>query len=140
VVESSIPFSDRRTPLLLLVEDDLDTRTLFAECLTNLGFRVHVARNGNEGLQVALAEPPDVVVLDLAMPQLDGWETARLLRCYTATDTIPIVAFTARTDPQDVARAREAGCVRVVAKPCTPERLESVVRETLPTVARHPTT
>jgi two-component system, OmpR family, phosphate regulon response regulator PhoB len=121
-------------PLLLVVEDHEDTRVLYAECLSKAGFRVQVATNGNEALVVALAEPPDAIVLDLAMPRLDGWETARLLRAYGRTRTIPIVACTARTDSYDVARAKDAGCDRVVFKPCSPEELEKVVRQAIPAI------
>jgi DNA-binding response OmpR family regulator len=117
-------------PLLLVVEDDESTRILYAECLSK-GFRVQVAANGNEALRAALVEPPDAVVLDLTMPHLDGWETARLLRSYKPTETIPIVACTGRTDSYDVDLAMDVGCSCVVFKPCLPKELEEVVRNLL---------
>jgi two-component system cell cycle response regulator DivK len=120
-----------RVPLLLVVEDDETTRVLYAECLSKTGFRVQVAANGNEALRAALVEPPDAVVLDLTMPHLDGWETARLLRSYKPTEAIPIVACTGRTDCYDVDRAMDVGCNRVVFKPCLPEELEKIVRNLL---------
>jgi CheY-like chemotaxis protein len=118
-------------PLLLVVEDDEITRALYAECLSNSGFRVQVAANGNEALRAALVEPPDAVVLDLTMPHLDGWETARLLRSYKPTEDIPIVACTGRTDSYDVDRAMDVGCSHVVFKPCLPRELETIVRTLL---------
>jgi CheY-like chemotaxis protein len=120
-----------REPLLLVVEDDESTRVLYAECLSRTGFRVQVAANGNEALRAALVEPPDAVVLDLTMPHLDGWETARLLRSYKPTEDIPIVACTGRTDSYDVDRAMDVGCNHVVFKPCLPHELEKIVRNLL---------
>jgi two-component system cell cycle response regulator DivK len=114
--------------LVLLVEDHDDTRSAWREFFEEAGYHVTEASNGNEALAAALADPPDVVVLDLTMPELDGWETARLFRSYPTTRAIPIVACSALSDAVSRERALAAGCDYFVAKPCFPEVLVAAVR------------
>jgi CheY-like chemotaxis protein len=116
------------TRLILIVEDHDDTRALYEEHFRTAGYFVIGARDGNEGIKLALARRPDVVVIDLAMPGLDGWETIRLLRAYDATRHLPILAVTAHDDPLSQVRAYDAGCDLFLAKPCTPENLDRAIR------------
>jgi two-component system, cell cycle response regulator DivK len=114
---------------VLLVEDHADTRDLFTMLLTAHGHEVRTAVTGLQAIDLALESPPDVVVLDLQMPGLDGWAAARHLKGHPRTARVPIVALSARAFPEDEARAREVGCDRFVAKPCDPTRvLDAITR------------
>jgi CheY-like chemotaxis protein len=119
------------SPRILVVEDDFDARALYCECLLDAGYRVASAADGNGALKRALSEVPDIVLLDLQMPGLDGWETARLMRSYSPTRTIPIIALSGLSDTVSITRATEAGCNRFVPKPQSPEALVRIVALTL---------
>lgn len=119
--------SGRAAPLILVVDDSLDARLTWSEYLFEAGYRVAVAADGNEALALALSIVPDLVLLDLEMPGLDGWEAARLMRSYSPTSTIPIVALSGLHDSVAMARAMGAGCDRFVAKPCPPEDLTNII-------------
>jgi CheY-like chemotaxis protein len=118
-------------PLILIVDDSFDTRSLYGECLVDAGYSVACAADGNSALTLALSVVPDLVLLDLQMPGLDGWEAARLLRSYAPTRPIPIIAVSGHHDSPSVVRAMEAGCNRFIAKPCTPEELVRIIETTL---------
>jgi CheY-like chemotaxis protein len=120
-----------RSPLILLVDDSLDARLTTSEYLIDAGFVVESAADGNHAVMLALSLIPDLVLMDLVMPELDGWEAARLLRSYASTRRIPIVALSALRDGPSVARAMEAGFDRFLGKPFVAEELESLVRRTL---------
>jgi two-component system, cell cycle response regulator DivK len=122
----------RHSPRILVVDDDFDARALYCECLLAAGYRVASAADGNEALRLALSEVPRLVVLDLNMPHLDGWETARLIRSYQPTHAIPIIALSGLHDAATVSRAMGAGCNRFVPKPCSPEELVRIIELTLP--------
>ena len=115
-------------PLVLLVDDNPDSLTLYAAVLRQKGFQVDVAVNGAAALSKAAASPPDVVVMDLAMPVLDGWEATRRLREDPATHDIPIIVLTAHSNPAERRRAEEAGCDAFLTKPFSPSALEATVR------------
>jgi two-component system cell cycle response regulator DivK len=119
------------SPLILVVDDCFDTRALHSECLLEAGYRVASAADGNSALSLALSAVPDLVLLDLQMPGLDGWETARLMRSYFPTRPIPIIAVSGLDDSATVKRAKAAGCDRFVPKPCTPEELLRVIQSAL---------
>lgn len=118
-------------PLVLVVDDFDDGRELVAELLAGAGYRTLEAGSGPEALQKAAAEPPDLVLLDLSLPGMDGWELARELRAAPAGERLRIVALTAHSGSRPRARALEAGCDEVLTKPCGPDALVSRVRALL---------
>ena len=116
--------------VVLLVDDSLDTREMYGEYLTFQGFRVVTACNGQEALVAAQEQCPAVILMDLAMPLMDGWEAIRRLRADPLTADIPIVALSAHAfDAPD--RAREAGADLCLTKPCLPPQVARVVRAML---------
>jgi two-component system, cell cycle response regulator DivK len=113
---------------ILLVEDHADTRELFVTYLSSHGLSVETAVTGLQAVDKAMASLPDVIVLDLQLPGMDGWAAARHLRENASTRHIPIVAVSAHAFPQDEARAEDAGCDVFIAKPCLPPDLLEVLR------------
>ena len=111
----------RGGPTVLVVDDDLDARTIFREYLRMVGCRVMTARDGLTGIEKAHKYHPAVVVMDLAMPRMDGWEAIAQLKASRDTARIPIIAVSAVQLSRD--RARSAGCDAFIAKPCSPELL-----------------
>jgi CheY-like chemotaxis protein len=125
----------RARPRALIVEDNDDTRDLFAWCMRAAGWQVDTARNGLEAVVVAETAEPDVIVMDLHMPLVDGFEAARRLRRQERTSGVPIVVCTAFGHEHE-AEIAQTGFDLLVAKPCTPEELrivvESLVRGSAP--------
>lgn len=121
----------RAKPLILLVEDQSDLRRLYAQQLELSGFDVIEAANGQDALTHTAAHSPDVVLMDLSLPILDGWEATRRLKTDERTAHIPIVALTAHDDSGDLQRATRAGCDWFVPKPCPPDALVVEVRRVL---------
>ena len=116
-------------PSVLLVEDDQDGRRMYAEWLTGAGFRVSQAHNGLQALERALDSVPDVVVTDLNIPGIDGFELTRRLKQNPRTHDIPVLAVTGYAAfAADPGRAHRAGCDAVLPKPCSPDDLESAIR------------
>jgi len=114
---------------VLLVEDDEDGRRLFALWLTNAGFNVRQAHNGLQALEGALESIPDVVVTDLNIPGIDGFELTRRLKQDPRTRQVPVVAVTGYPPFQaDPGRAIRAGCDAVLEKPCSADDLEAAIR------------
>ena len=119
----------RPQPSVLLVEDDQAGRRLYAEWLTQAGFSVKQAHNGLQALEQAFDLVPDVVVTDLNIPGIDGFELTRRLRLDPRTRNIPVVAVTGYAAfAADPARAQRAGCNTILEKPCSPDDLESAIR------------
>jgi two-component system, cell cycle response regulator DivK len=110
-------------PLLLVVEDFDDAREMYRDYLEFAGFRVETARDGREGIDKARALQPDLVLMDLSLPGIDGWEATRLLKADPETRHILIVALSAHALAAEGERAREAGCDGFIAKPCLPPDL-----------------
>ncbi|RPI86447.1 MAG: response regulator [Chloroflexi bacterium] len=102
---------------VLVVEDNADNLALVRFLLERAGFQVFTAGNGLDGLRLARENLPNLILLDLAIPALDGWATARALKADESTRGIPIVALTAYTMPADQQRAMEAGCEGFIPKP-----------------------
>jgi CheY-like chemotaxis protein len=102
---------------ILIVEDYPDIRQVAELILIEAGHLVVSASGGLSGLQLAMRDHPDLILMDLALPDLDGWETTRRLKSNPGTQDIPVVAFTATVTPDAFARAIDAGCVDVIAKP-----------------------
>ena len=112
--------------IVLLVDDRAENRELCRECLTYAGFRVIEAHNGAEAVALAGEELPDVIVMDVAMPVMDGHEASRLLKAGPRTSHIPIVLLTA-TPPGTGSEAGNADAL--LLKPCMPDDLEAEVRK-----------
>ena len=102
---------------VLVVDDDASIRRLLEVTFRTEGLDVETARDGRDGLARALSDPPDVVVLDVMMPELDGWEVAERLAADPRTATVPVVFLSARTQDADVTRGRELGAAAYVTKP-----------------------
>lgn len=119
---SRMPDISRR-PLILLVEDYDDAREMYRDYLEYAGFQVETARDGHEALTKARASNPDLVLMDLSMPGLDGWEATRLLKTDPATSHLTVVALSAHALAAEGDRAKRAGCDGFIAKPCLPHEL-----------------
>ena len=114
---------------ILFVDDDRATRDGYASYLDSHGYDVTTTGSGEQALRFALADTPAVIVLDLGLKDMDGWEVARRLRADPTTAAVPIVAFTGASLPHERISAMRAGCDRVVTKPCTPsELLEQIAK------------
>ena len=122
---------DRDRPLVLIVEDQQDLRQLYVEHLTMSGFDVIEAGNGIDAVRSTSALRPDVVLMDLSLPIVDGWEATRRLKADAGTAHIPIVAFTAHDGAGELQRATDAGCDWFVPKPCPPAALITELRRVL---------
>jgi two-component system, cell cycle response regulator DivK len=110
-------------PKLLIVEDNEFNRDMLSRRLIRRGYEVVLAVDGAEGLAMAGSERPDLILLDMSLPVLDGWEVARRIKAADTTRGIPIVALTAHAMAGDEARARSAGCDDFDTKPIDIERL-----------------
>jgi CheY-like chemotaxis protein len=110
-----------RLPLILIVDDSAESRRLYATFFENAGFRVEEAGHGFEGIEKAFKLSPDIILMDLVMPALDGWETMRLLKGRARTRGIPIIALTGDTNEDHLKLAKNAGCNTLLIKPCLPE-------------------
>jgi two-component system, cell cycle response regulator DivK len=114
---------------VLLVEDDLDGRRLYAEWLRSAGFTVDEAHNGFQALERALDVRPDIIVVDLNIPGIDGFELTRRLKQDLRTRELPVLAVTGYPAfAAEPGRARRAGCDAVLSKPFSLEDLESSIR------------
>jgi two-component system, cell cycle response regulator DivK len=123
---------------VLIVEDFDDAREMYAAYLRFCGFRVLEARDGLEAVSLALRTHPDLIVMDLALPRLDGWEAASRIKADPATSGTRIIALTAYSDAESHRRALLAGCLLVCPKPCDPDELVSVISATLGQPAASP--
>ena len=117
--------------LALVVDDDVDTREMYGMYLRTSGFRVVLATNGIEAIELSEREHPDVIVMDLMMPHLDGWEATRRLKADGRTRRIPIIACSGVGIGSSAERALDAGCDGYLTKPCLPEHLLAEIRRVL---------
>jgi CheY-like chemotaxis protein len=122
---------ERDRPLVLVVEDYQDAREMYAAYLQFSGFEVAEAANGVEAVDRATELVPDIVLMDLALPRMDGWEATRRLKADPRTRHIPIVALTGHALAGHAEGAREAGCDSFVTKPCLPDALVAEIRRLL---------
>jgi two-component system, cell cycle response regulator DivK len=125
------PATDRSRPLVLIVEDEADLRRLYAEQLVYSGFDVIEAGNGADAIAHTTSQTPDVVLMDLSLPVVDGWEATRRLKADGRTAHIPVVALTAHDGSGELERATNAGCDWFVPKPCPPDALIVEVKRVL---------
>jgi CheY-like chemotaxis protein len=119
---------ERRTKRVLIVEDHANMRRLLSTQLSLMGFEPITAEDGTEGVRKAIAEKPDLVLLDIMMQKMDGCETAKRLRAHPATKNIPIVAATALFRQRELNSCLQAGCDDYLVKPFTSEDLEKKLR------------
>ena len=120
-----------RTPRLgrvLIADDNLEQREMYASYFAAQGIRVLVAGDGVNAVRIAQAMQPDVIVMDLSMPSLDGWEATRRLKHEPRTAHIPILACTGHAVDRAVDWALDAGCDAYVVKPCLPQELLRLIR------------
>ncbi|GAC1336362.1 MAG: response regulator [Myxococcales bacterium] len=118
-------------PLILVVDDFQDNREMYSEYLTFSGFRVIEAGNGKEAVDQAFAHLPDVIIMDLSLPVMDGWEATRQLKQDARTRGIPVVALTGHALAGHSKGAKDAGCDAFLAKPCLPDQLVAEIRRML---------
>jgi CheY-like chemotaxis protein len=121
----------KKAPLVLVVDDFADNRDMYARFLEFSGFRASQAANGQEALDKAFAERPDLVVMDLSLPGLDGWEATRRLKADERTKDVPVVAVTGHALEGSRETATKAGCDGYIAKPCLPADLVTEIRRVL---------
>jgi two-component system, cell cycle response regulator DivK len=118
-------------PVVLIVDDDADTREMYSTYLTSQGVRVLLAGDGFTATRVATSLHPDVIVMDLSLPRVDGWEATRRLKADRKTAHIPIIALTGRVSGGSAEWAIDAGCDAYVLKPCLPDHLLKEIRTQL---------
>ena len=117
---------------VLIVEDHSDMRELLTWQVELMGFLPIAARRGIEGVEKSLSEKPDLIIMDIMMPGMDGWQAARQIRANEATKDIPILAATALFRDADLKSCIEAGCNGYIIKPFTFQELQGKVRELIP--------
>jgi two-component system cell cycle response regulator DivK len=114
------------TPLILVADDDMDNRAIMVAALSAAGWRVALAQDGAQAVAQARIERPDLVLMDMSMPVLDGYAATRQLKADPALAAVPVLALTAFALAGDEAKARAAGCDGYISKPCIPS---DVVRQ-----------
>ncbi|HKY08673.1 MAG TPA: response regulator [Candidatus Binatia bacterium] len=117
---------------VLIIEDHGDMRELLTWQIELMGFLPLTARRGMEGVAKAVSEKPDLIIMDIMMPGMDGWAAAREIRANAATKDIPILAATALFRDTDLKTCIEAGCNGYIIKPFTFQELQGKVRELIP--------
>jgi CheY-like chemotaxis protein len=126
------------TPLVLVVEDYQDAREMYIEYLQFSGFRAAGATSGTEAIEQARLLRPDIILMDLALPQLDGWEATRRLKSDPRTRDIPVVALSGHALQGHAEGALQAGCDSFLPKPCLPDVLVAEIRRMLDLPRRDP--
>lgn len=116
---------------ILLVEDHELNRDMLSRRLTRKGFRVFTAEDGKQGVELAKKERPDLILMDLSLPVMDGWEAIRLLKASEETRTIPVIALTAHAMASDEEKAYESGCDDFDTKPVEMDRLLGKIKAAL---------
>jgi CheY-like chemotaxis protein len=129
--ESGQPETSAERRRVLVVDDFDDAREMYAEYLEFVGFQVDVARNGVEAVEKAQGTPPDIILMDLSLPVMDGWEATRRLKQDQRTRNIPVMALSGHVLAGNAEQARQAGADEFVAKPCLPQDLEARIHRML---------
>jgi two-component system, cell cycle response regulator DivK len=117
---------------ILVVEDQPDNRQILRDLLENAGYEMIEAENGEEALVATAAHKPDLILMDIQLPLLDGYEATRRIKADPALRATPIIVVTSYALSGDEAKAREAGCDAYVTKPFSPRNLLAKIREYLP--------
>ena len=123
--------SRQRQPLILVVDDYPDNREMYSAYLRFQGLEVMEAANGGEALAHAFERTPDLIVMDLSLPGVDGWQATRLLKADPRTKDVPVIAVTGHALVGAPEEAAAAGCDGFLTKPCLPEDLLSEIRRML---------
>jgi CheY-like chemotaxis protein len=110
-------------PRILLVEDNEMNRDMLSRRLTRNGYQVFMAVDGQQGAEMAMSERPDLILMDMSLPVIDGWEATRRIKANDATRLIPVIALTAHARSGDREKAMEAGCDDYDTKPVEMPRL-----------------
>lgn len=127
-----MPIDDRENrPRVVIADDDPDIRRLVEMTVTNAGCDVTVASDGEEALERVRDSRPDLVILDVLMPRMDGWEVARALKSDPATREVPVMFLTSRGQEHDVLEGFDSGAVDYMVKPFSPRELQVRVRAVL---------
>ena len=121
---------------VLLVEDQEDNRDMLSRRLKKRGYEVAIAVDGAEGVEKARSEAPDLILMDMSLPVMDGWEATRILKAEDDTRSIPVVALTAHAMSTDREKAFEAGCDAYETKPIELPRLLETMEKLLQTQSR----
>jgi CheY-like chemotaxis protein len=129
--------SHTAAPVVLLVEDHETSAAGYTQLLTGAGYRVARAGNGYEALAEVSRETPSIILLDLKLPKLDGWDLLQRLKADTAVASVPIIVVTGDALPTHHEMARSRGAVAVLSKPIDPGELLNVVREALSIPSLH---
>ena len=116
---------------ILLVEDNEMNRDMLSRRLSRRGYEVAIAVDGEQGLAMARSEAPALILMDMSLPGLDGWEATRQLSSNPHTSHIPIIAFTAHVTEEELSRAYAAGCKAIVTKPFDIDRLLTTIAAVL---------
>ena len=119
---------------ILIVEDQEDNRMIVRDVLSSAGFDLIEAVNGEDGVKLAHSERPDLILMDIQLPIIDGYEATRRIKGSAELKSIPIIAVTSYALSGDQAKARAAGCDGYISKPFSPRELLARVREYLPDV------
>jgi CheY-like chemotaxis protein len=117
---------------ILYVEDNDDNIYMLQRRLTRAGYTVLIARDGEQGVAMAMAEQPDLILMDMGLPVLDGWEATRRIKAAPPTSSIPVVALTANAMTGDREKALAAGCDDFDTKPVDMTRLLGKIQALLP--------
>ena len=120
------------TKRILVIEDAEDNRQIVRDLLESAGYALIEALDGLEGVAAAEREHPDLILMDIQLPGIDGYEATRRIRAVPALATVPIIAVTSYALSGDEAKTRAAGCDGYVAKPFSPRQLLAKIREFLP--------
>lgn len=121
--------TENATKTILLVEDNEDNLVVYRTILEHVGYRVIEARDGEEGVAAAREHHPDLILMDISIPKIDGWEATKRLKADDATSAIPIIALTAHALEEDRQKATDAGCDGYLAKPVEPRRVVQEVEQ-----------
>jgi CheY-like chemotaxis protein len=116
---------------VLLVDDNPDVRHMLRAQLEWMGFAAITAKNGKECVRTAIAERPDLILMDMMMPEMNGWEVTRILRAHRETKEIPILAVTALFQRSDLKACIDAGCNDYIVKPFTFDELRRKINTLL---------
>ena len=120
------------TKRILVIEDQEDNRRILRDLLSSVGYELIEAENGEDGVAAAAAVRPDLILMDIQLPLLDGYEATRRIKAQSALSAIPIIAVTSYALSGDEDKARAAGCEGYVTKPFSPRELLAKIREYLP--------
>jgi two-component system, cell cycle response regulator DivK len=110
-------------PRILIVEDNEMNRDMLSRRLTRNGYEVSIATDGQQGVDMALSERPDIILMDMSLPVIDGWEATRRIKSNNATRAVPVIALTAHAMAGDREKAMEVGCDDYDTKPVEMARL-----------------